>query len=100
MSPLSSALCTSVSGTSLPRFTRISNGLLASSESGSDGGVGFRSGIARWADGAFADFADFADFAALRDLRDLRDFARASAMTAVAVERAVDHVHLLLAREA
>src|SRR5688572_26785848 len=31
MSPLSSALCTSVSGSSFERFTRISNGLFASS---------------------------------------------------------------------
>src|SRR6185503_18736728 len=31
MSPLSSAVCTSVSGNSFERFTRISNGLFASS---------------------------------------------------------------------
>src|SRR5690349_21665820 len=89
MSPLSSALCTSISGTSLPKFTRISNGLFAVSDRGSDGGVGFRSGIAGGADcgadfgdftvfgdGDFTGFADFADFAPFAALPGFADFDR------------------------
>src|ERR1700754_5013355 len=59
-SPVLSAVLTSVSGRSSPRWTRISNGDFASSETG---------------------------------------FATVSKAMSVAVERAVDHVHLLLARQ-
>src|SRR4026209_1436856 len=60
MSPPSSAVWTSVSGSSFERFTRISNGLFTSS------------GL---------------------------DLAAAFLAIAFSVERAIDHVHLLLLRE-
>src|SRR5262245_13922582 len=62
MSPVSSAPRTSVSGTSSPRFTRISNGLFAA--------------------------------------RGVCAAASPATIVSASVERAIDHVHLLFAREA